>query len=101
MPKLYEYLGLVVFFYSDEHEPVHVHGRCQGRESKAEIIIAQGQVAKIRYRGVPGMRPLRGKALRDFRALVEARADEIIGKWVEYFVYHKSIKPTKLERNLK
>ena len=35
MPKLYEYLGLDVFFYSNEHQPVHVHGRCQGREGRA------------------------------------------------------------------
>ena len=26
MPKLYEYLGIVVYFYSNEHEPIHVHG---------------------------------------------------------------------------
>ncbi len=38
MPKLYEYLGIVIFFYSNEHEPVHVHGRYQGKESKALIL---------------------------------------------------------------
>jgi hypothetical protein len=38
MPKLYEYFGLVVYFYANEHEPIHVHGEYQGRESKAEII---------------------------------------------------------------
>jgi len=27
MPKLYEYFGLVVLFYSNEHDPVHVHGK--------------------------------------------------------------------------
>ncbi|HRE09229.1 MAG TPA: DUF4160 domain-containing protein [Ignavibacteria bacterium] len=26
MPKLYEYLGIVVMFYSNEHTPIHVHG---------------------------------------------------------------------------
>ena len=30
MPKLYEYFGLVIFFYSNEHEPIHVHGAWQG-----------------------------------------------------------------------
>lgn len=34
MPKLYEYFGLIVMFYANEHEPIHVHGKCQGRESK-------------------------------------------------------------------
>ena len=37
MPKLYEYFGLVALFYSNEHEPIHVHGKFQGREAKAEM----------------------------------------------------------------
>jgi hypothetical protein len=24
MPKIYEYLGLIFFFYSNEHLPIHV-----------------------------------------------------------------------------
>ncbi|MBU1665197.1 MAG: DUF4160 domain-containing protein [Gammaproteobacteria bacterium] len=31
MPKLYEYMGLVILFYANEHEPIHVHGKCQGK----------------------------------------------------------------------
>ncbi|MCY3018914.1 MAG: DUF4160 domain-containing protein [Planctomycetota bacterium] len=101
MPKLYEYRGLIVFFYSDEHEPVHVHGTFQGRESKAEIIIVQGRVVGIRYGRVSGMRPLGGKALRDFKALVEARAGEIVEKWIDYFVRNRSITPQKLARRIR
>ncbi|MFM7374615.1 MAG: DUF4160 domain-containing protein [Chthoniobacterales bacterium] len=44
MPKLYEYLGLDVFFYSNEHQPVHVHGKYQGREGRAELRIVEGRV---------------------------------------------------------
>ena len=25
MPKIYEYFGLIFYFYSNEHEPIHVH----------------------------------------------------------------------------
>ena len=25
MPKIFEYFGYVFFFYSNEHEPIHVH----------------------------------------------------------------------------
>ena len=46
MPKLYEYLGILVLFYSNEHEPIHVHGQCQGRESKAELIVENGKVVQ-------------------------------------------------------
>ncbi len=48
MPKLYDYFGLVVMFYANEHEPVHVHGKSQGRESRAELIVLDGVVPDIR-----------------------------------------------------
>ena len=38
MPKLYEYLGLIILFYSKDHEPIHVHGKYQELESKTEIL---------------------------------------------------------------
>lgn len=39
MPKIFEYLGILIFFYSNEHEPIHVHGNHDGFESKAEFFI--------------------------------------------------------------
>jgi len=47
MPKLYEYFGLIILFYSQEHEPLHVHGKYQDKESKAEIIFENGTFLKI------------------------------------------------------
>ena len=43
MPKIFEYLGIVIMFYSNEHEPIHVHGKFQALESKAEFIIEDGK----------------------------------------------------------
>ena len=48
MPKLYEYFGLIVLLNANEHKPVHVHGKCQGRESRAELILLDGVVTEIR-----------------------------------------------------
>ena len=101
MPKLYEYFGIVVMFYSNEHEPVHVHGKSQGRESRAEIIVVDGKVDAIRYSAVSGRAPLERTELRNFEEIVSARADEIIAKWIDYFVLHKSIKPERITRRLK
>lgn len=33
MPKIYEYLGIMIMFYSNEHEPIHVHGKYQRQNS--------------------------------------------------------------------
>ncbi|MBV5311104.1 DUF4160 domain-containing protein [Chromatium okenii] len=101
MPKLYEYFGLIVLFYANEHAPVHVHGKCQGRESRAELIIINGVVTKIRYTTVAGRAPLEPNELRFFDEIVSARADDIIAKWIDFFVMHKPIKSEIITRRLK
>jgi hypothetical protein len=80
MPKLYEYFGLRVFFYANDHEPVHVHGFYQGRESKARLVIVKGVIREIRILPVAGTRPLTGRALADFELLVSRRAEDIVQK---------------------
>lgn len=101
MPKLYEYFGLIVMFYANEHEPVHVHGKAQGRESRAEIIVVDGLVDEIRYAAMPGRAPLNPNEMRFFQEVVSARASDIIEKWIDYFVMHRSIKPERITRRLK
>jgi hypothetical protein len=101
MPKLYEYFGLVVLFYSNEHEPIHVHGLCQGRECRADFVIVEGKVVTINFRSVRGRRSLEGTQLGDFKLVVNNYADEIVKKWIDYFVMHKSIKPEQINRRLK
>src|SRR6266851_2499574 len=101
MPKLYEYLGILVYFYSNEHEPIHVHGRHAGCERRAEIILENGRVVRIEFKDVPGRRPLDGPKRRDFEDLVEAKAEEIVQRWVEFFVQNMRIKPQIITRRLK
>ncbi|MFM8443302.1 MAG: DUF4160 domain-containing protein [Methylococcus sp.] len=101
MPKLYEYFGLLVMFYANEHEPVHVHGKSQGREARAEIIMADGVVSDIRFSGMAGRPPLEPAEMRYFEELVRARADDIVTKWIDFFVLHKSITPERITRKLK
>ncbi|HIP12839.1 MAG TPA: DUF4160 domain-containing protein, partial [Arcobacter sp.] len=48
MPKIFEYLGIIIMFYSNEHEPIHVHGKHQACESKAEFIIEDGKIIEVR-----------------------------------------------------
>jgi hypothetical protein len=101
MPKLYEYFGLIILFYSNEHEPIHVHGKYQGRENKAEIITENGEIAEIRYSAVRGKMPLDKTKRKDFETLVEYFAKEIIQKWIDYFVMHKPVATGKITRKLR
>ena len=101
MPKLYEYLGIVVYFYTNEHDPIHVHGRCDDRESKAEIILENGRVVRIVVDVVAGKRPLEGQKLRDFQKLVDAKAEEIVERWIGFFVHNIRIAPQIITRRFK
>ncbi len=101
MPKIFEYLGILIFFYSNEHEPIHVHGKCDGSEIKAEFYIIAGKIVEIKIKSVKGMRPLTGSKLKDFEKFIEKYGDVIIQKWIDYFVYHKEIKFEKINTRIK
>lgn len=88
-------------FYANEHEPVHVHGKFQGSESRAEIVLVNGVVTEIRYSGVLGRASLEPNELRFFQEIVSAKANEIVSKWIDFFVLHKSIKSERITRRLK
>ncbi|MGR3179671.1 MAG: DUF4160 domain-containing protein [Candidatus Anammoxibacter sp.] len=100
MPKLYEYLGIIVLFHSNEHDPIHVHGRYQNRESKAEIVVQDGKVITIRIVRTKA-KPLKGTQLKNFEILVKHYADEIVQSWVDYFVLHKKINSKKITEKIK
>jgi hypothetical protein len=100
MPKLYEYLGLVIFFYSNEHEPVHVHAQYGEFESKIEFQIVNGVLKTLKVKTVMGRKPLPAKHLKNFKHLTDKLSDEIIQSWINYFVYHKKIVSKKIQGKL-
>jgi hypothetical protein len=100
MPKIFEYLGFLIFFYSNEHEPIHVHGKYNGLESKAEFYIVDGEIIEIKIKLVKGRRPLTGSNLKDFEVFLEKCADKIVEKWVDYFIYHKNIEFEKINTRI-
>lgn len=101
MPNLYIYLGITIMFYSNEHEPIHVHGKYQGCESKAEIIVQDGMVKIVKIKSVRGKRPLNAEKLRLFKRFLEIYADGIIKKWTDYFVFHKKVNCEAINRRIK
>ena|SRR3972149_2799561 len=100
MPKIFEYLGILIFFYSNEHEPIHVHAKKGEFESKAEFYIVNGEISEIKIRNIKGSKPLKGKDLKDFEIFLEKYADKIVDKWINYFVYHKDVKFEKITKRL-
>ncbi|MDO8930629.1 MAG: DUF4160 domain-containing protein, partial [Bacteroidota bacterium] len=44
MPKIFEYLGYIFLFYSNDHKPLHVHARYAEFESVIELEILDGKL---------------------------------------------------------
>jgi hypothetical protein len=65
MPKIYEYLGLIFFFYANEHLPIHVHITKAERESKIELIFESGKLKDVVIKKVKGREPLTSDELKD------------------------------------
>ena len=80
---------------------MHVHGQCQGRESKAELFIEKGRVTGVTYSSVRGKRPLSKTELKDFQIVTEHYADDIVQKWIDYFILHKPIETQRIRRRIK
>lgn len=101
MPSIFEYLGILIFFYSNEHEPIHVHAKYDSCESKAEFLIVAGKIEEIRIKPIKGYPPLSGSKLKDFEDFLEAYSDKIVLKWIDYFVYHKDIEFERINKRIK
>ena len=69
-------------------------------ESKAEIIFENGKFKEIRILSVKGKKPLDEKNEKKLRVLVERYRDDIIRKWVDYFIYSKKIEVEKIDSKI-
>ena len=72
-----------------------------GSPVPAEIILVDGVVEDINYTPVAGRAPLDANEMRFFQEIVAAKADEIVSKWIDFFVLHKSVAPERITRRLK
>ncbi len=58
MPKLYEYFGMVFYFYATEHLPIHVHAKFGNYGTIFELIYEDGELADVKQRSSGSGPPL-------------------------------------------
>ncbi|MCM1491485.1 MAG: DUF4160 domain-containing protein [Muribaculum sp.] len=101
MPDIYKYFGFVFFFYSNEHDPIHVHVQHDHHESVFEIIMENGKVKEIKTRHKHGVSPLTSKDLKIAEDFVRVYANKIVDKWVNFFILKKRVVCTNITKKLK
>ena len=86
MPKIFEYFGFIFLFYSNEHEPIHVHVMKEGHEAIFEIMLENGELAEVRRRTSNKIPPLSEKDAATAEAFVKKYYKNIVDKWVNFFI---------------
>lgn len=100
MPKIFEYFGFVFFFYSNEHEPIHVHVTHNNCQSIFELIMMDGELVEIRVREKTGEEPLLAKDKKTAEEFIRKYSKNIINKWVRFFVMKQAVKSTTIKTKL-
>jgi len=100
-PKILEYQGIVVKFFSDEHEPIHVHCVYGEYQTKVELHMKDKMVTDIKYKKVRGYELIPEKKMKDVKLLIEEFKYEIVTTWINFFVYHTEVKCLKVTKKLK
>jgi hypothetical protein len=100
MPKILEYFGMIFYFYSNEHLPIHIHVSCNEYESVFEIFFEDGALREVRLRKSSGHQPLPTAQLKEAQRVVEHYAQEIVNKWTDFFVLKKKVTSLKITRRL-
>jgi len=69
-------------------------------ESNAEIIFENGKFKEIIIKNVQGKDPLDTQNLKKFKKVVELYRDDIIRKWIDFFVYNIEFSSEKITKKL-
>ena len=76
MPEILRMFGMRFFFYSREHEPIHVH--VKGADGKAKFDILPEGIVLVKNEG------LKPKDIKAAEMVLEENKELAIEKWNEY-----------------
>jgi hypothetical protein len=84
MPKLFEYQGIVLYFYSDEHLPIHIHAKYGKASVIVSFYIEDGNVNKVTYTKKTKDFPI--NKLKQLKQFIEIYKEKIVQQWINYFI---------------
>jgi hypothetical protein len=100
MPALYNYFGMIFLFYSNEHEPVHIHVRFAEFETIYELLVDDGKLIALRKRKIKGKDFLPSSKNKQAEKLIIGMYEDILQKWFEFYVLHKEIEMLTITEKL-
>lgn len=98
MPVIYEYLGIVIGFYTNDHEPIHIHATYGNSVVKVCLHTKDGVVYRTTYREVMGKFP--PAKLRQLKSFVSKHREVMVYAWEQVFRYGNTIKKVVITKRL-
>ena len=83
MPVVYEYLGIKIGFFSNEHEPIHVHAVYNGAMMKVILYVQDGVVHRVAYKTEKG--DFNKAKLSDLKIFISKNKNALYYAWVQFF----------------
>ena len=77
MPEVFRFYGYSFFFYSREHEPLHIH--VEGNGGKAKYEWNETEFVLKEYQGI------KASDLKRIKTIINDNADIIVHRWNEHF----------------
>jgi len=71
-----------------------------GKRKQSSIGFENGKFLEVSISDVVGKEPLDPQHLKKFKKLVEIYRDDIVRKWVDFFVYNKAIESEPITKKL-
>lgn len=95
----FEYFGfIIIFFFSNVHEPIHVHVAKGDYESIFDLILMGGDLIEVRRRSAHGYDSLPEKDAAVAEAFIRAYYKNIVEKWMNFFVLKKKVRCTQVTK---
>ena len=79
MPEIFRFFRFVFFFYSREHEPLHVHIEGNGGRARFEYDDKSGRFTLAEQTGI------KSGDIKQIAQIVEDNANIIVQAWNRYF----------------
>jgi hypothetical protein len=99
MPVIYNYLGIKISFFSNEHEPIHIHADYNGASIKVSLFIEKGVVGRTTYKAITGK--FNKAKLADLKHFVSVNKNALLFAWKQKFENDVKIKPIIITKKIK
>jgi len=77
MPEIFRLLGLRFFYYSNDHEPIHVH--VENADGEAKFNIDHRNIVLVFSQG------MKNKDLKLAESIIYENGNLIINPWIKFF----------------